>query len=185
MHDEPGKGGAKAPSPAAARTAGAGLRDHSAHDPFPRWSGLLVGLASLVTTVAATWALYAANPAFQTGKAYGTADQLGQPAAASAGAEPEPGSPAAEGKTLVAAKGCGGCHTIPGCTGCSGTVGPNLAGVAGRTKIAGGAVDNNGPDDLKKWILDPPAAKPGTAMPKLGLSDAEATQIVAYLETLK
>jgi cytochrome c1 len=57
--------------------------------------------------------------------------------------------------------------------------------VANRTKIAGGAVDNKGPDDLKAWILDPPAKKPGTAMPKVGLSDEEATKIAAYLSSLK
>ena len=51
--------------------------------------------------------------------------------------------------------------------------------------IAGGAVANNSPDDLKKWIMNPSALKPGTAMPTLGLSDDEATRIVAYLETLK
>ena len=44
---------------------------------------------------------------------------------------------------------------------------------------------NNGPDDLKRWIMDPPAVKPGTPMPKLGLTNDEATKIVAYLETLK
>jgi cytochrome c1 len=64
-------------------------------------------------------------------------------------------------------------------------VGPSLAGVASRPKIAGGAVPNSGPDDLKKWILNPPALKPGTAMPNVGLTDDEATKIVAYLETLK
>ena len=164
---------------------GAGLYDHSAQDPFPRWSGLLVGLAALLLTAAGAGGLYAANPAFQTGKAFGTPEQLGQPAAAAAGPEIAPGSPAAEGKALIASKQCGGCHTIPGVAGATGTVGPNLAGVASRTKIAGGAVDNNGPDDLKKWIMDPPAEKPGTAMPKLGLSDDEASKIVAYLETLK
>ncbi len=60
-----------------------------------------------------------------------------------------------------------------------------LAGVASRTTIAGGAVPNNGPDDLKNWILNPPAVKPGTAMPDYDLTDDQATQIVAYLETLK
>ncbi len=89
------------------------------------------------------------------------------------------------GKQLIAQKGCGSCHMIPGVSGAVGTVGPNLGGVAGRTKIAGGAVSNAGPDDLKKWIVDPPSLKPGTAMPKLGLTDDEATKIVAYLETLK
>jgi len=38
---------------------------------------------------------------------------------------------------------------------------------------------------LKKWIMNPPALKPGTTMPNLGLSDDDATKIVAYLETLK
>ena len=49
----------------------------------------------------------------------------------------------------------------------------------------GGALPNNGPEDLKRWILDPPGQKPGTQMPNLHLSDEEATRIVAYLETLK
>jgi cytochrome c1 len=69
--------------------------------------------------------------------------------------------------------------------GASGTIGPNLTGVASRTRIAGGAVPNNGPDDLKRWIMNPPALKPGTAMPNLGLSDDDATKIVAFLETLR
>ena len=100
-------------------------------------------------------------------------------APAPAGADP------AAGAALIQQKGCGACHTIPGIPGATGTIGPNLAGVASRTRIAAGAVPNNGPDDLKKWIMNPPALKPGTAMPNLGLSDDDATRIVAYLETLK
>jgi cytochrome c oxidase subunit II len=90
-----------------------------------------------------------------------------------------------DGAALIPQKGCGGCHTIPGIQGANGTVGPNLGGVASRPRIAGGAVPNNGPDDLKRWIMNPPALKPGTLMPNLGLTDDEATKIVAYLETLK
>jgi cytochrome c oxidase subunit 2 len=101
------------------------------------------------------------------------------PAPPPAGASPD------EGRALVAQKGCGGCHTIPGVPGATGTIGPNLAGVASRPRIAGGAVPNNGPDDLKRWIMNPQALKPGTAMPNLGLSDDDATKIVAFLETLK
>src|SRR5438132_315009 len=114
-------------------------------------------------------------------------------------ATPAPGAPApaappvpapgggdpAQGVALIQQKGCGGCHTIPGIPGASGTIGPNLGGVASRPRIAGGAVPNNGPDDLKRWIMNPPAVKPGTAMPNLGLTDEQATHIVAYLETLK
>jgi cytochrome c oxidase subunit 2 len=92
---------------------------------------------------------------------------------------------AAAGHDLIVQKGCGGCHTVPGVQGANGTIGPNLGGVGGRATIAGGAVPNHGPDDLKKWIMNPSALKPGTAMPNLGLSDDDATKIVAYLETLK
>jgi cytochrome c1 len=92
---------------------------------------------------------------------------------------------AAAGQMLIAQKGCGGCHTVPGVPGANGVIGPSLAGVASRSTIAGGGVPNNGPDDLKRWVLNPPAVKPGTPMPNLGLTDDEATKIVAYLETLK
>ena len=99
----------------------------------------------------------------------------------------KPADPAAaqQGQQLLAQKGCGGCHTVPGVAGATGTVGPGLAGVASRTSIAGGVVPNYSPADLQRWILDPPAVKPGTQMPKLGLTDQEAQQIVAYLETLQ
>jgi cytochrome c len=102
-----------------------------------------------------------------------------------AASEVVPKSQAAEGARIIASKPCGGCHTIPGIPGANATIGPNLAGVASRTKIAGGAVDNHGPNDLKAWIMNPGGLKPGTIMPNLGLSDDEATKIVAFLVTLK
>ncbi len=114
-----------------------------------------------------------------------TGGQSNQPAA------PKPNQPTPDpalvdaGKQLVAQKGCGGCHAIPGIPGATGTLGPNLAGVANRSTIAGGVITHNGPDDLKRWVMDPPTAKPGTAMPNLGLTDAEATRIAAFLETLQ
>jgi cytochrome c len=166
-------------------TGGAGLFDHSARDPLGPSAGMWAGLSAIVATgVLAVW-LISMNPGFTNGKAAGTANQLGAPAAAAAGPDIAPGSPAAEGVTLIGAKGCGGCHTIPGVAGATQTIGPNLGGVASRTKIAGGAVNNTGPDDLKKWITDPPGTKPGTAMPKIPMTDEEATKMVAYLETLK
>ena len=95
------------------------------------------------------------------------------------------GAPADEGKAIIAQQPCGTCHVIPGVQGANGTIGPSLAGVASRTSIAGGAVPNNGPDDLKRWIMNPPGVKPGTTMPNYNLTDDQATKIVAYLETLK
>src|SRR5437016_1360074 len=79
--------------------------------------------------------------------------------------------PPTQDQTLIAEKGCGACHTIPGVPGANGVIGPNLAGIASRNPIAGGSVPNSGPSDLKRWIMDPPAEKPGTPMPKLSLSD--------------
>jgi cytochrome c1 len=105
-------------------------------------------------------------------------------------APPRPGLPTSEptqvaaGLLLVQQKGCGGCHVIPGVPGATGTLGPSLDGVAGRATIAGGTLPNNGPEDLQRWVLDPPSLKPGTVMPKLGLTDDQAASIAAYLETL-
>ncbi len=183
--------GALAPRPPAALetqppvTGGTGLYDHSDRDAVSARAGAIAGIAGLVVTVGIAIVLVSMNPSFASGKAGGTANQLG--AVTSSGAAPvvEPGSPAADGQQIIASKPCVGCHTIPGIPGANGTVGPNLAGVASRTKIAGGAVANNGPDDLKGWIMNPPAKKPGTLMPNLGLTDDEATKIVAYLELLK
>jgi cytochrome c1 len=133
----------------------------------------------------------AASPAVQASPAAlaSPAAQASPAGQAAPAAKPQPAaaSPAdiAAGQQLITQKGCGGCHTVPGVAGANGTVGPNLGGVGSRPTIAGGVVPHNGPDDLKRWILDPPALKPGTAMPKLGLSDEEATRIAAFLETLK
>jgi cytochrome c2 len=145
----------------------------------------VAGVLGLLVTAGIAVLLVTMNPSFASGKAGGTPNQLG-PATAPGGAPVlEPGTPAFEGAQIIATKPCGGCHMIPGIPGANGTVGPNLAGVASRTKIAGGAVNNTSPDDLKKWILNPPALKPGTLMPNVGLTDDEATKIVAFLETLK
>jgi cytochrome c oxidase subunit 2 len=145
---------------------------------------MLAGLAALVLSVAVAVVLVNMNPSFASGKAGGTPNQLGA-AAGAAGAGLEPGSPAFEGAQIIATKQCVSCHIIPGVPNATGTLGPSLAGVASRAKIAGGAVNNSGPDDLRKWISDPAAVKPGTAMPKVPLTDDELTKIVAFLETLK
>jgi cytochrome c len=163
-------------------TGGVGLFDHSSRDPFSPSAGRWTGIVGLIIAVGVAVTFVLVNPSIQSGKSGGTANQLGVLASA---AVLVPGSPEADGAMIIANKPCVGCHTIPGIPGATGTVGPNLGGVASRPKIAGGAVNNSGPDDLKKWILNPPALKPGTAMPNLGLTDDEATKIVAYLETLK
>ena len=77
---------------------------------------------------------------------------------------------------------CNACHTIPGITGSSPQVGPPLKGLASRRVIAGKLV--NTPDNLVKWLRHPKAVKPQTAMPDMGVSEADARDMAAYLGAL-
>jgi cytochrome c len=87
------------------------------------------------------------------------------------------------GKSQIVAYGCGTCHSIPGVPGARGLVGPPLTKFAHRQFIAG-QVPNTG-DFLVRWISVPQAIEPGTAMPNLGVSEAQARDIAAYLYTLR
>jgi cytochrome c2 len=87
------------------------------------------------------------------------------------------------GRTLLIAKGCGACHTARGVPEASGTIGPTLNGVGSKAMIA--ETIPNTPENMKRWITSPNTIKPGTMMPPLGLSDKEADDLVAFLETLK
>jgi len=90
---------------------------------------------------------------------------------------------AVEGGQLLQTRGCAACHTING-TPAQGKVGPNLTHVASRGTIAGSIFDNNA-QNLRTWLKDPPAVKPGSIMPNLGLNDHELDVLVAYLQSLK
>ncbi|MFL6844042.1 MAG: c-type cytochrome [Allosphingosinicella sp.] len=85
------------------------------------------------------------------------------------------------GKHLFVQYGCGGCHAVKGVPGAAGLVGPPLDGVAVRS-IIGGRLDNN-PDNLERWIVDPQAVSPGTAMPRLGVTPGDSRDIAAFLYT--
>ncbi|MDQ3811243.1 MAG: c-type cytochrome [Chloroflexota bacterium] len=89
-----------------------------------------------------------------------------------------------QGVKVILQRGCGSCHVVPNIPGATGVIGPNLSGVKDRKQIAGGVVPNNSTADLAAWIADPPALKPGTAMPKLGLSPDEAAAAAAALYAL-
>lgn len=93
------------------------------------------------------------------------------------------GGEAERGADVIEAKGCGACHTIPGIDQASGMVGPPLTSWARRSYIAGTLP--NAPDNLVKWIMDPHAIEPGTAMPDLALTEQEARDVAAYLYTLR
>ncbi|MGN6392606.1 MAG: c-type cytochrome [Gemmatimonadales bacterium] len=90
------------------------------------------------------------------------------------------GNPA-HGAELIRGFGCGACHVIPGIAGAQGEVGPPLAGLVRRAYIGG--VLSNTSANLVRWIVNPRAVDPLTAMPTLGLSDGEARDVAAYLYT--
>jgi len=90
---------------------------------------------------------------------------------------------AERGQRLIAEVGCGSCHTVPGVRGAEGKVAPPLYWFARRTFIAGEVPNNY--DNLVRWLKDPPSVEPGTAMPNLGLTDAQSRDIAAYLLTLQ
>jgi cytochrome c1 len=65
----------------------------------------------------------------------------------------------------------------------TGRVGPPLTGFGTRVYIAG-TVPND-PDALVQWIRDPRSLQPRTAMPDVGVSEADARHLAAYLYTLR
>jgi cytochrome c2 len=93
------------------------------------------------------------------------------------------GGDPATGKRLVTQYQCGTCHAIPEVQGAGGEAGPPLEHVGRLSYIAGGIP--NRPDRMVAWLRDPPALKPGTRMPSMGLSEQEAAHIAAYLYTLE
>ena len=86
------------------------------------------------------------------------------------------------GEQLMRSRGCAACHSVPGIRKPRGVVGPALSGFASRSYIAG--VVPNTRRNLVRWVMDPPAVAPGTAMPAVGLNDAQAEDVAAYLYTL-
>ncbi|HEY9555837.1 MAG TPA: c-type cytochrome [Acidimicrobiales bacterium] len=86
------------------------------------------------------------------------------------------------GRAAIETHGCASCHNIPGISGADATVGPPLDDWAQRVYIAGALV--NSPEALQRWLLDPQAVEPGTAMPDVGLSEEEAADVAAYLFSL-
>jgi cytochrome c oxidase subunit 2 len=90
---------------------------------------------------------------------------------------------AQQGQLVFSAGACIGCHTING-TAANGKTGPNLTHVGSRTSIAGGMF-NNTEGNMRRWLGNPPAAKPGSIMPNLNLTRTEIDALTAYLQSLK
>lgn len=90
---------------------------------------------------------------------------------------------AARGQTALHQHACNACHVIPGITGADVHIGPPLAGIARRQLLAGKLP--NTPENMVRWIRDPRSVERWTAMPDLGVSQRDATDMAAYLATLR
>jgi len=97
--------------------------------------------------------------------------------------------PAVQDETVVAGKrvfeatACINCHAISG-TIANGRFGPDLTHLMSRSTIASGAAPNT-KENLRLWIENPDAIKPGSLMPAMKLSDTDLDALVAYMETLR
>jgi len=110
------------------------------------------------------------------------------------------GDPTRGGQLLMQGQGaCLGCHTIRGNPSMIGQIGPNLTHIGSRTTIAAGLYPND-TKHLALWIKNARKMKPGVLMPtigvneydpqlgttmKVGLTDQQIADIVAYLQALK
>jgi cytochrome c oxidase subunit 2 len=101
-----------------------------------------------------------------------------------ASVEPSADSEAAEGLELFTNAGCIACHAIEGVEGAEQEVGPDLSHFGSRQVLAGGILQNT-PEELARWLADPPAVKPGSKMPDYNLTDEQIEALVTYLHSLE
>jgi cytochrome c oxidase subunit 2 len=86
------------------------------------------------------------------------------------------------GRQVFERNACMNCHAVGG-TPADGRFGPDLTHLMSRATIAAGAAENTH-DNLRLWIQNPSAIKPGSLMPAMKLSDADLDAVVSYMETL-
>jgi cytochrome c oxidase subunit II len=87
------------------------------------------------------------------------------------------------GKRIFEHTACINCHAVGG-TPANGRFGPDLTHLMSRGTLASGAAENT-PTNLRLWIQNPDAIKPGSLMPAMQLTDADLDDVTAYLETLR
>lgn len=87
------------------------------------------------------------------------------------------------GRLLVQQYQCAACHFIPEVQGVGGDAGPTLEHM-GRLSYIAGSIPNQ-PENMIRFLQNPPAVKPGTLMPALGISEDEARHMAAFMYTLK
>ncbi len=107
---------------------------------------------------------------------------------------------AARGQKIYSSNSCIGCHYINGNPSSIGKIGPNLTHFGSRNTLAAGLYPND-TRNLRAWLKNSRAMKPGVTMPTLGLgetdpitkqkvtagglTDQQIADIAAYLQALK
>jgi cytochrome c oxidase subunit 2 len=89
----------------------------------------------------------------------------------------------AAGRRVFESTSCVNCHAVGGTNG-TGRFGPDLTHLMSRHTIAAGAAENTS-ENLRLWIQNPDAIKPGSLMPAMKLSDQDLDALTRYLETLR
>jgi cytochrome c oxidase subunit 2 len=100
-----------------------------------------------------------------------------QPAAAPATAA------ARQGEQVFLSQTCIDCHAVAG-TPAQSIIGPDLTHFDSRETLGAGVLANT-PANLRRWLHDPQAVKPGNLMPRFPLSDADVDALATYLEGLR
>jgi cytochrome c len=109
-----------------------------------------------------------------------TALVLGMLAGCSPGKPPAGvGGDPVRGQIAVTQYACQSCHMIPGVPGSKVYVGRPLGDLSKR-KVLVGTLEND-QENLVRWIRNPQAIDPHTAMPDMGVSERDARDISAYL----
>jgi cytochrome c oxidase subunit 2 len=90
---------------------------------------------------------------------------------------------ASAGRRVFETTACINCHTVRG-TAANGRFGPDLTHLMSRATIASGAAENT-PENLRLWLKDPEAIKPGSLMPAMKVADAELDALVRYMLSLR
>ena len=110
-----------------------------------------------------------------------------------------PNGNATNGAKLVSTGMCVACHSIRGVPSMAGNIGPNLTHIGSRTTFAAGLYPLDA-RHLARWVKHSAKLKPGSAMNsfgigefdpvtkstvKIGFTDAQIADVVAYLTSLK
>jgi cytochrome c oxidase subunit 2 len=87
------------------------------------------------------------------------------------------------GRRVFETTACINCHAVGG-TIANGRFGPDLTHLMSRDTIASGAAPNTA-ENLRLWIKEPDAIKPGSLMPAMKVSDPDLDALVRYMTSLR